>query len=111
MAQFSVQLAPSQLAQTINPWSWTFGPIGPIGQVGLFNINLGSSGAPEVEARVLDEVGSYGRQLGRMGDAMKVLMAELDRSRLKPAQLKAIEALEAQLDHVALIKRQTEAAA
>ena len=108
MAQFSVQLAPSQLAQTINPWSWTFGPIG---QVGLFNINLGSSGAPEVESRVLDEVGSYGRQLGRMGDAMKVLMAQLDRAKLEPAQLKAIEALEAQLDHVALIKRQTEVTA
>ncbi len=31
MAQFSVQLALSQLAQTINPWSWTFGPIGQVG--------------------------------------------------------------------------------
>ncbi len=51
MAQFSVQLAPSQLAQTINPWSWTFGPIG---QVGLFNINLGSSGAPELPRLILN---------------------------------------------------------
>ncbi len=28
-------------------------------------VNLGKSAAPDVEARILDEVGSHGRQLGR----------------------------------------------
>ena len=49
--------------QTINPWTW----------IGL-NINLGNSGEPEIERLVLDEVGSYGRQLGRIGDALAVLV-------------------------------------
>ncbi len=100
MPQFNVQLAPSQLAQTINPWSWTFG------QVGLFNINLGSSGDPQVEARVLDEVGSYGRQLGRIGDVMKILMDKLDLAALEPEQIEAVNALKLQLQHVDVIKRQ-----
>ena len=100
MPQFSVQLAPSQLAQTINPWSWTFG------QVGLFNINLGASGDPGVEARILDEVGSYGRQLGRLGDALKVLLDHVDLEGLKPEERKAIDALKLQLDHVQVIKRE-----
>lgn len=100
MPQFNVQLAPSQLAQTINPWSWTFG------QVGLFNINLGSSGDPGIEERVLDEVGSYGRQLGRIGDVMKILMDRVDPKTLSPEELKAFNALHLQLQHIDVIKRQ-----
>jgi hypothetical protein len=100
MPPFNVQLAPSTLAQTINPWSWTFG------QVGLFNINLGVAGNPALEERILDEVGSYGRQLGRMGDALKVLIDQLDESRLKPEQKAAIDALRLQLEHVDVIKRE-----
>src|SRR5438552_1551785 len=100
MPPFSVQLAPSSLAQTINPWSWTFG------QVGLFNINLGSSGDPALEERILTEVGSYGRQLGRMGDALKVLLDHVDLGALKSEERKAIDALKLQLDHVEVIKRE-----
>ena len=100
MPQFNVQLAPSELVQAINPWSWTFG------QVGLFNINLGSSGDPAVEGRILDEVGSYGRQLGRIGDVMKILMERLDLKSLSPEEIKAVNALKLQLQHIEVIKRQ-----
>ncbi len=100
MPQFSVQLAPSQLSQTINPWSWT------IGQIGLFNINLGGSADPALESRILDEVGSYGRQLGRVGDALKVLLAHVDLGELKPDERRAIDALNLQLEHVDVIKRE-----
>ena len=100
MPQFSVQLAPSNLAQTINPWTFTFG------QMGLFNINLGQSGDPALEQRILEEVGSYGRQLGRMGDALKVLLAHVDLGALKPHEKAAIDALTLQLDHVDVIKRE-----
>ncbi len=100
MPQFSLQLAPSQLAQTINPWSWTFG------QVGLFNINLGASASPGVEARILDEVGSYGRQLGRIGEALEVLLDHVDLGALTPEERKAIDAFRLQLEHVQVIKRE-----
>ncbi len=41
---------------------------------GCVNINLGTSRNPDVEAEILKDVGSYGRQLGRIGDALDVLL-------------------------------------
>ena len=74
--------------------------------MGLFNINLGSSGDPALEERILAEVGSYGRQLGRLGDALNVLLAHVDLGALKPEERKAIDALKLQLEHVEVIKRE-----
>lgn len=93
--------------QTINPWNWMFNTSGS--QVGLININLGHSADPAVEQRVLDEVGSYGRQIGQIGDALGVLLRHLDRSTLTPAEQSVLEKLEDQLDRVAYIKRQRRA--
>jgi hypothetical protein len=98
MADFKVALAPGQLTQTINPWSWTFGDFS------LFTVNLGQSGDPGFEAGVLDKVGSYGRQLGRMGEAMAVVLAHLDRASLQPHEEKVIRALERQLEEIADLK-------
>jgi len=58
--------------QTINPWTAFFSPIGS--QFGLININLGQSSEPNVEADVLSDVASYGKQLGKIGDALIVLL-------------------------------------
>jgi hypothetical protein len=63
-------LAPQNLWQDILPW--TFNQQGM--QFGLFNIDLGQTPRPDIEQRVLDEVGSYGRQLGRIGDVLEVLL-------------------------------------
>ena len=60
------------VTQAINPWSWTFGAASS--QAGLVNSNLGRSSDPELEKELLDEVGSYGMQLGRIGDALAVLI-------------------------------------
>ena len=46
-------------------------------QFGLININLGQSSNPTVEEEVLTDVASYGRQLGRISDALAVLLARL----------------------------------
>jgi len=51
---FQFQLAPSQLMQAINPWTWNV----ETPQIGLVNISLGATSHPEVERAVLDEVGS-----------------------------------------------------
>jgi hypothetical protein len=96
----TVSFAPNQLSQVINPWSWT------MGDFSLFTVNLGQSAAPQVETRVLDEVGSYGRQLGRIGDALRVIMARTDLKNLSPEEQKAIDALNLQLDHVDVLKRE-----
>jgi hypothetical protein len=102
MPDFKLALAPSQLTQTINPWSWTFGDFS------LFTVNLGKSAAPGVEARVLDEVGSYGRQLGRIGEALSVIIDWAEKQGLP--EHRAITDLKLQLEHVDVIRREEKAA-
>lgn len=62
-----VAFAPEALSQPINP-GWVFG------NVSITNRN---SGDPELERRILEAV-SYGRQLGRVMDALAVLVARAD---------------------------------
>jgi hypothetical protein len=70
---FQLSLASQNLWQAINPWS--FHQQGT--QFGFVNIDLGQTPQPEVEQAVLEKVGSYGRQLGRIGDALTVLRGQL----------------------------------
>jgi hypothetical protein len=60
--------------------------------------------APDVEARVLDEVGSYGRQLGRIGEALAVSPPG-PRSQGMPEH-QPIAALKLQLEHIDVIRRE-----
>jgi hypothetical protein len=90
------------VTQAINPWSWVFGT----GQFGFININLGNSGDPKIEQEVLDEVGSYGRQLGRIGDALAVLIKHADKKALDPLELDALTKLRFQLEAIDEIKKQ-----
>lgn len=61
MRSWSQAFAPQNLVQPILP-GWTF------------NINSNNSSAPQTEADVLQHH-SYGRQLGRIADALAVLLA------------------------------------
>lgn len=90
------------VTQAINPWTWTFGSASS--QVGLVNINLGRSANPEVEQEVLDEVGSYGKQLGCIGDALAVLIKHVKLDELAPAERDAITKLRFQLEAIEQIK-------
>jgi len=98
MPDFKLALAPNQLTQTINPWSWTFG------NVSLFSVNLGQSGDPDFEARVLERVGSYGRQLGRLGEAMAVVLDHLEAQDPALREAKPVRALRRQLEEIADLK-------
>ncbi|TDX63980.1 MULTISPECIES: hypothetical protein [unclassified Methylosinus] len=103
MANFKLPLS-GDVAQTINPWTAVFSPYG--GQFGLININLGRSSAPQVEEDVLADVGSYGKQLGRIGDAMAVLLAHFHpQCELTAQEREAIDALKAMLEEIDAIKR------
>jgi hypothetical protein len=58
-----------------------------------------------VEEEVLSDVGTYGKQLGRIGDVLIVLLAHFHpRAPLKPDESKAIDELKAMLEQVADIK-------
>lgn len=71
MPVFKLPLS-GDVAQTINPWTVFFNPTG--NQFGLINVTLGQSSNPKVEEEVLSDVASYGMQLGKIGDAMAVLL-------------------------------------
>jgi hypothetical protein len=107
MEPFSVSLAPSRLVQSINPWRFNFEGA----QFGLFNIDLGTSRDPALERQILDDVGSYGRQLGRIGDALGVILDRVDLGALTQAQAEAIALLKAQLIEIDQLKRERGATA
>ncbi|MDL2409463.1 hypothetical protein PY650_28285 [Rhizobium calliandrae] len=100
MKTFSFALAPEKLWQAINPW--TFYQQGA--QIGFINIDLGSTPAPETEQTILDEVGSYGRQIGRIGDALEVLLKHLPLEKLSHDELDTLAVLKGQLAEVRQIK-------
>ncbi|MBV8687345.1 MAG: hypothetical protein JOZ90_12860 [Alphaproteobacteria bacterium] len=98
---FNIPLAPEKLWQAINPW--TFFNQGA--QLGLVNISLGQTAHPEIERKVLDEVGSYGRQLGRIGDALEVLIDHVRLEGLSAAERDALAILKGQLAEVRRVKQ------
>lgn len=102
MPQFKLPLS-GDVVQTINPWTMMFNPMG--GQYGLINISLGKSSNPDVEQRVLEDVASYGRQLGRIGDALAVLLDHFKPDRpLTEGEAKKIADLREMLERIAEVK-------
>jgi hypothetical protein len=76
------------------------------------NINLGQSSDPAVEADVLSDVATYGKQLGRIGDALAVLLAHFHpRQPLNAQEKAAINALKEMLDKIADVKERHKRAA
>ena len=98
---FGLSLAPQKLWQAINPWN--FYQQGA--QLGFINVNLGQTPHPEVEQAILDDVGSYGRQLGRIGDALEVFLNHADLKGLSTAEQDAIDILRGQLAEVRQVKQ------
>jgi hypothetical protein len=96
------------VTQTINPWTAYFTAMGS--QIGLINVNVGSSSDPDIEKDVLARVASYGKQLGRIGDAMLVLLKHFhpagelshhDRGAIDDLQLMLAEIANVKHDHSA----------
>jgi len=103
MPLFKLPLS-GDVTQAINPWTNVFNPAG--GQFGLVNITLGQSSAPDVEADVLTDVAGYGKQLGRLGDAVMALIRHLPKdAALSAHDRAAIRALEDMLGEIEKVKR------
>jgi hypothetical protein len=79
--------APEQLWQAINPWSWW---ASGTGQVGLININQMASSNPELEADIVQNVAGYGKQLGRLSEALAAVIANLPTDQWPDADRKAL---------------------
>ena len=102
MPAFRLPLS-GNVTQSINPWTWFFNPVGS--QVGLVNIELGQSSDPAVEEEILSDVASYGKQLGRIEDALSVLLAHFQPERpLTTDEEAALDAFKAIVEDIAAVK-------
>ena len=90
------------VAQNILPWNWFNNFTG--NKFSWFTVNLGRSSAPEVEADILENVGSYGRQLGRISEVLEVLVNKLPRDTLTDDERAAVEDFSAQMREIKRIK-------
>jgi hypothetical protein len=90
------------VSQNILPWNWFSNFTG--NRFSWFTVNLGRSSAPEVEADILENVGSYGRQLGRISDVLEVLVKRLPREALTETERAAVEDFSAQMREIKRIK-------
>ena len=100
MPTFKLPLS-GDVVQSINP----FTAFMTGGQFGLININLGQSSEPNVEQDVLTDVASYGKQLGRIGDALIVLLDHFHPRRpLSADETAAVDALKEMLEKLARVK-------
>ena len=107
MPSFRLPLS-GDVNQAINPWNWMLNSVGS--QFGLVNINLGKSADPPLEEQILEEVGSYGRQLGRIGDVLDVLLKHVKLDDLSDDEKKKVWAFESQLAEIERLKAQRPAA-
>ena len=80
------------VTQAINPWSWWLGSLSA--QTGFININNVRSGDPALERRIIEDVASYGRQLGWIIEAMQVLIARTGAEGLSAVQAGALVQIE-----------------
>ena len=101
MPDFRLPLS-GDVTQAINPWTWFLHAAGS--QIGLVNINLGKSSDPVLERCIIEDVGTYGRQIGQIGDALRVLLDHADLKKLSPSDKLAIDTLRGQLGEVDRIK-------
>jgi hypothetical protein len=91
----------NQFFDFMNSWFRSIG-----GQIGLVNITVGSTADPDLEKRILEGVGTYGRQVGRISDALRVLVEQAGKNGgLKEPQKKALNAFINQVDEVDAIKK------
>jgi hypothetical protein len=83
----TVSFAPERLWQPVNP-GWTFGNV---------TINSTNSSAPDVEQAVVSHY-SYGKQIGRMMDALQVLVKALPVASKNAPAIKEFESLAADVN-------------
>ena len=101
MSVFKLPLS-GDVNQTISPMTWWMSSIGS--QFGLINIDLGESSKPEVEADILKNEASYGKQLGIVLDAVAALARHVDPARFSEAERDAFKAFAKLVNRVAEIK-------
>lgn len=83
-------LAPDVLGQIINPLTYL---TSSSGQYGLVNVRYGESSAPKIERAIVEDVAGYGKQLGRLLDAVEAIAKHLEKTDSSIGKIDAIEQL------------------
>jgi len=94
-------LAPKYLSQMIDPLFWF--PSGT-GQIGFINISGAASSKPEVEADIIENVATYGRQLGRRSDVLDAILSHLNARSWRGDAKKAVDAFEEMNANITAVK-------
>jgi hypothetical protein len=96
-------LAPlsGDVMQAINPWSWW---TNAMGQFGLVNISAAASANPRLEREITGTVASYGRQLGRISEALYAVLAHADQSAWSAAERREVADFRRMADEIAAVK-------
>ncbi|AOW12756.1 hypothetical protein LPB72_17275 [Hydrogenophaga crassostreae] len=90
-----LQIAPANLNQPILP-NWSFN---------LFNVNMGASTHAAIEQEALQTVGSYGKQMGHLAEALEVIIGKLHLLESKELSLSEKDALRIFLGDVAAVRK------
>jgi len=94
-------LAPKQLSQLINPLYWLNTGTD---QIGFINISGTASGKPELEADIIENVATYGRQLGRITDVLQAVLAQMHPDRWPAAEQEAVRHFQEMAAKIAAVK-------
>jgi hypothetical protein len=76
------------VTQAINPWTWW---LRMMSQIGFININLTKSSDSGMEQQIIENVAGYGKQLGRVIEALDALFAHTASDEWSAAQKKALD--------------------
>ena len=90
-----LQMAPANLNQPILP-NWSFN---------LFNVNMGASTNAAIEQEALQTVGSYGKQIGHLAEALEVIIGKLKLLESKDLSQPDKDALRIFLGDVAAVRK------
>lgn len=88
-------MAPAHLNQPILP-NWSFN---------LFNVNMGASTNAAIEQEALQTVGSYGKQIGHLAEALEVIIGKLQMLESPALSQSDKDALRVFLGDVAAVRR------
>ena len=83
----------------------TFNPVtswlkGAMSQVGFINIENMSSGDKDLEKEIIHEVGSYGRQLGRITEALQAVCSHLEKTNWASDEQRAVKDFTSMADEI-----------
>jgi hypothetical protein len=85
------------VSQSILPWTW-------MGNFGYINVNQTVSSNRALEREITQRVAGYGRQIGRVSEALEVVLAQMPPGRLPDKQQRALDDFRDMMRGIAAVK-------